>query len=182
MKKDTVDALKSMAKNVRWYRDGELDGIADLVEEERWEEAYEEALVSARLTGFTAVDDTGYYILDFYRELSELLDRPHGIRNCTPHPVDIVTAEGKLITSIPPSGTVARLEATTVAAGCVMDIPLTRTTFAPATGLPEKKEGILIIVSQMVKNALPDRDDLVVPTEMVRDAEGKILGCRSLGR
>ena len=37
------------------------------------------------------------------------------------------------------------------------------------------------IVSQLVKSALPNRSDLLVPAEMVRDEKGVILGCKSLG-
>jgi hypothetical protein len=32
-----------------------------------------------------------------------------------------------------------------------------------------------------VKSALPERIDLLVPAEMVRDKEGNIIGCQSLG-
>lgn len=41
---------------------------------------------------------------------------------------------------------------------------------------------IYYIVSQLVKSALPDREDLLVPAEVVRDEQGHIIGCRSLGR
>jgi len=41
---------------------------------------------------------------------------------------------------------------------------------------------VYYIVSQLVKSALPDRDDLLVPAEVVRDETGRIVGCRSLGR
>ena len=37
------------------------------------------------------------------------------------------------------------------------------------------------IVSQLVKSALPNRSDLLVPAEMVRDEKGMIIGCKSLG-
>lgn len=37
------------------------------------------------------------------------------------------------------------------------------------------------IVSQLVKNALPHRRDLIVPAEVVRDDTGNIIGCRSFG-
>lgn len=33
-----------------------------------------------------------------------------------------------------------------------------------------------------VKNACPVRKDLLVPAEVVRDADGNIVGCKSLGR
>lgn len=35
------------------------------------------------------------------------------------------------------------------------------------------------IVSRMVANALPNRKDLLVPNELVRDDQGNIIGCRS---
>jgi hypothetical protein len=37
------------------------------------------------------------------------------------------------------------------------------------------------IVSQLVKSALPNRCDLLVPAEVQRDEKGNIIGCRSLG-
>ena len=37
------------------------------------------------------------------------------------------------------------------------------------------------IVSQLVKSALPNRPDLLVPAEVQRDSSGNIIGCRSLG-
>jgi hypothetical protein len=44
---------------------------------------------------------------------------------------------------------------------------------------PEK---MFFIVSQLIKSALPDRTDLLVPAEVVRNSSGMIIGCRSLGR
>lgn len=41
---------------------------------------------------------------------------------------------------------------------------------------------VYYIVSQIVKSALPERHDLLVPAEVVRDEMGNILGCKSLGR
>lgn len=44
------------------------------------------------------------------------------------------------------------------------------------------RPAVFFIVSQIVKSACPDRDDLLVPVEVVRDETGAIVGCRSLGR
>ena len=41
---------------------------------------------------------------------------------------------------------------------------------------------VYYIVSQIVKSALPNRADLLVPAEVVRDNAGNIIGCKSLGR
>lgn len=53
--------------------------------------------------------------------------------------------------------------------------------FWEPVGLPEPKLGTCYIVSQLVKNALPERDNLVVPAKVVRNAAGNIIGCKSLG-
>ena len=102
--------------------------------------------------------------------------------NMTPHSVTILDGNGNLIQTIPASGGQIRLKTSTVPTGIeVQGIPVTKTVFGEPEGLPEKVEGTYIIVSQLVKNALPQREDLLVPAEVVRDANGNILGCKSLG-
>jgi len=101
--------------------------------------------------------------------------------NLTPHPVTIVSQDGTKLTEIPPSGELARLKASTVRDSEHEGIPLSKTVFGEPTGIPEYKEGVYLIVSQMIKSALPNREDLVVPAEVVRDEKGQIIGCQSLG-
>ena len=103
------------------------------------------------------------------------------IVNCTPHPVHIVDADGNVVRTIEPNGTPIRLASRTVPAGEHDGIALSKTEFGEPVGLPDPEEGTLFIVSQIVKNALPERRDLVVPAEVVRDDKGQIIGCRSLG-
>ena len=111
------------------------------------------------------------------------------IKNFTPHPINILDADGKEITTIQPEGVAIRLKSTTKPAGFTDTIRtgnsgrirLTKTVFGQAVGLPEPEAGTLLIVSQLVKSALPDRADLVVPAEVVRDESGRIVGCKSLG-
>ena len=103
------------------------------------------------------------------------------IINCTPHPIHIIR-EGKVVQTLPVSGIVIRLKASTVSDEPINDIPTSRTQFGQAEGLPDQQEGIFLIVSQLVKSAFPDRTDLLVPAEMVRDEQGNIIGCQSLGR
>lgn len=105
------------------------------------------------------------------------------IRNCTPHPIDVWDAEGKaIVRTIPRSGVIIRLKETNEHIGEADGITISRTTYGEPVDLPGREPGTLLIVSVLVKSALPDRDDLVVPVELVRDAEGHIVGCRSLGR
>jgi len=102
------------------------------------------------------------------------------IRNLTPHPVNILDVVGNTIVVFPSEGCV-RLKAETRLLGVVEGIRLTKTVFGFPEGLPEKEAGVRIIVSQLVKSALPDRVDLVVPAEVMRDDNGNIIGCQSLG-
>lgn len=102
--------------------------------------------------------------------------------NMTPHAVGIVDGQNNLVMTIPACGNMIRLKTSTVSAGFeVNGVPVTKTVFGEPEGLPEHVEGTYIIVSQLVKSALPERKDLLVPAEVVRDSSGNILGCKSLG-
>lgn len=103
------------------------------------------------------------------------------IKNYTPHPVTICDSNGTVTQTIPSTGLI-RLKATTVADEPIAGIPTSRTVFGEPEGLPAYEEGTYYIVSQIVKTALPERADLLVPAEVVRDSEGNIIGCKSLGR
>lgn len=104
------------------------------------------------------------------------------IINMTPHPITIVDDSNVVIKTIPASGTLIRLQASTVDAGfTVDDIKVTKTVFGSPEGLPEYSLGTFYVVSQLVKSALPQRSDLLVPADVVRDSNGNIIGCKSLG-
>lgn len=60
-------------------------------------------------------------------------------------------------------------------------VKITTTQFGEPEGLPDFEEGVFYITSQLVKSALPQRSDLLVPAEVVRDENGNIIGCKSLG-
>lgn len=102
------------------------------------------------------------------------------ILNYTPHPIHICGDDGTVLRTIQPSGLV-RLKAMTVSAGHLDDVPVTTTQFGQPEGLPDYQTDVYYIVSQLVKSALPARSDLLVPAEVVRDAQGQIIGCKSLG-
>src|SRR4030042_634655 len=103
------------------------------------------------------------------------------IINMTPHEVNI----GKIVISR--CGEQIRLSTRTVEdEPIVLDngisIPTSRTEFGDVVGLSPQADGVYYIVSQLVQSTLPDRTDLLVPAELVRDERGNIVGCGSLGR
>lgn len=106
--------------------------------------------------------------------------------NLTPHAVNVCSADGNVLLTIPASGIVARCVARTVRIGeVVVDgtlVPLTSTEFGEVENLPEPAEDTVYIVSTLVAQRCKERNDVVVPAESVRDAQGRIVGCTSFGR
>lgn len=100
------------------------------------------------------------------------------MRNLTPHVVEIHTSEG---IHVFPSEGVARVS---TIEKCVQmldgQIPLMRAEFGEVEGLPEAESNVLLIVSGIVRSALPNRADLVSPGELIRDDKGRVKGCKSL--
>ena len=101
------------------------------------------------------------------------------IINKTPHPVNVVSKEGEAIVTYNPEGEPARCSQETIVIGDINDIPLTKTSFGDVLDLPDPQPDTFYIVSRLVLSACPDRNDLIVPNELVRDDEGHIIGCMS---
>jgi hypothetical protein len=84
-----------------------------------------------------------------------------------------------------PSRGVARVSATQERVGTVDGVPLVSTVFGEVQGLPEYREDICMIVSlvtyEVAKSYGRTTYDLLVPGELVRSAQGNIIGCTSLG-
>lgn len=104
--------------------------------------------------------------------------------NLTPHPVTLLVGDRTL--TIPPEPTPARCSETRTVVGAVevdgLEVPVTVVGFGQVQGLPDPQEGVLYVVSRIVAEACRDRADLVIPDNLVRDAEGRIIGARSLAR
>lgn len=103
--------------------------------------------------------------------------------NLTPHAINIVREDDEeLIATIPPSGTIARVNMTRKQIGEVCGIPTFVTQYGEPTGIPEPSEDTIYIVSSLVVQALPDRPDVWAPGDLVRDGEGRVIGCVGLSR
>lgn len=104
------------------------------------------------------------------------------IVNCTPHPVVFIPDGDKPNRIIRPSGTIPRVAEKpinwTVIDG-VQSVVLHDLDIRVA-GLPAPAADTMYIVSRLVFDAADDRADLAVPYDFIRDADGRIVGCRKL--
>lgn len=102
--------------------------------------------------------------------------------NLTPHPVDVVTVDGRVV-RIEAQPRPARLEVISDVTGALpidgSAVPLVSERMGDPIDLPEEAPGRLLVVSRTVMEHLPHRRDLVTPTDLVRDAAGRVVGCRA---
>lgn len=82
--------------------------------------------------------------------------------NLTPHPINLADEAGNIVATIPPSGTVARVQTASVEVVRLMGFPINRTTFGEVTGLPDPVEGVYYVASTLVAQAAK-RSDVVAP-------------------
>lgn len=102
------------------------------------------------------------------------------IVNLTPHTINFVFEEENRILKITPSGQVARVSSTQQDAGNIGGIfKVSRTTFGEVVDLPEPNGRDFFIVSALVRTAVANRTDVASPGDLVRDAEGNVIGCKN---
>ena len=107
--------------------------------------------------------------------------------NLTPHDIQLAYQDPDLdhesIDIIPASGILARCDVIKEEVGTAGPVPVYNMTYGPVQGLPEPQADTAYIVSSVVAQSLAgSRDDVLVPIDFVRDDQGQITGCRSLGR
>jgi hypothetical protein len=135
-----------------------------------------------------------YIQLDYLNELIAFLKAENAIPivvlNFTPHDINLgeikipSTGNARVSETISVVDTLDNIDVIDYRLGGVVDmiksIDIINKKLGAVTGLPDKKDKTFLIVSLMVAQALPLRDDLLIPGELVRDGEGKIIGCKNL--
>lgn len=103
------------------------------------------------------------------------------IRNLTPHAVHVYDDDGSLAHSFHPSGVVAKIGTAEGQIHRAAGIPFYSVTYTAPEGLPNQEDNVLLLVSGMLRQALPGRKDLVSPGLLMRNPEdGQPFGCRGL--
>lgn len=102
--------------------------------------------------------------------------------NLTPHAINFLDKNNNLVACIPSSG-IARAAQKRVPIGTVNGITVNKTEYGAVEGLPDPEYGTIYIVSVLTTQAAPpDRNDLYIVDDTVRDDQGRIIGCRALAQ
>lgn len=108
------------------------------------------------------------------------------IRNLTPHSINLLNDNNEVVAIIEPSGIIARAAQTKelVEELCVdgMTIPVYKSEFGKVENLPEQEKDTIFVVSALTAQACKGRPDVYITDNPVRDEQGRIIGCRSLGK
>ena len=101
------------------------------------------------------------------------------IVNMPPHAV-VMYKDGQVAATFESDG-VARARQSDEVVGSLLGFDTVRSVFGATEGLPDFAEGTFVIVSAITGNAAKASgrrtDDLLLTSGLVRDSEGKILGC-----
>jgi len=106
------------------------------------------------------------------------------IINLTPHTLNVHT-HGEVL-NIPASGSLARVASEYFKLKYTADygVDLFTCVYGEVEGLPPYRpsSNTLYVVSGIVKSAVPNRPDVVSPGQLIRDENGKPVGCKGLRR
>ncbi|QWB91001.1 MAG: hypothetical protein HXL38_000195 [Candidatus Saccharimonas sp.] len=105
------------------------------------------------------------------------------INNLTPHEINIIDKDGKVVKTFPSDGE-ARATQDEVEIRTVEGIPIIKMTFGEPVGLPEPSDRVFYIVSVITAKAAKSSGrttrDLFITGKTVRNDKGQIIGCQSL--
>lgn len=99
------------------------------------------------------------------------------VYNLTPHLINI---RGDRTLDLDTSGIVARCSQSNELVGRLAGISIKKQKFGKVVDLPDPQENTIYIVSRLVADACRDRNDLLIPGPVLRDENGKVIGCDGL--
>lgn len=116
------------------------------------------------------------------------------IVNLCPHAIDLLLDDGRQVV-IRPAGRPARvLVSRAPVEECKLEpvgsdggqapvtVPVSISRYGEVVDLPSPSPEVCYVVSYPVAHACPQRDDLLIPDDLVRNERGVVVACRSLTR
>ena len=102
------------------------------------------------------------------------------IVNLTPHTINFLDESNQPILTVEPSGVIARAKQTRTLCGNIAGIPINQCAYGTVQGLPEPAKETIYVVSAITAQACPEREDVYIVDDSVRDENGRIIGVRAL--
>lgn len=102
------------------------------------------------------------------------------IINLTPHTINFLDGDNNPVLTVEPSGTVARAKQTRTLCGNIAGIPVNQCAYGTVQGLPEPEKETIYVVSAITAQACPEREDVYIVDDSVRNEDGRIIGVRAL--
>ena len=105
------------------------------------------------------------------------------IINLTPHTINFVGQDNTIILSVPSSGVARATQRREIVDTIVADgitLPVARCTYGDVQGLPAPQADTIYIVSAITAQAVPERQDVFIVDDSVRDENGRIIGVRGI--
>ena len=102
------------------------------------------------------------------------------IINLTPHTINFLDESNQPILTVEPSGVIARAKQTRTLRGTVAGIPVNQCAYGTVQGLPEPAKETIYVVSSITAQACPERADVYIVDDSVRNEDGRIIGVRAL--
>ena len=107
------------------------------------------------------------------------------IMNLTPHDLNLMPTgpDGPVVpkhrSAIVARCTVDRVQVTNVTVDGI-SVPVNQTRFGEVFALPDPQPDTIFVVSALVAQAVPERQDVFIVEDAIRDAQGRIIGARAL--
>ena len=105
------------------------------------------------------------------------------IVNLTPHALNFLDAENRVVLTVPSSG-VARAAQRRESIGTIdadgVTLSVTRSKFGAVEGLPAEQDGVIYVVLALTAQAVSKREGVFIVDDSVRDENGRIIGVRGL--
>lgn len=102
------------------------------------------------------------------------------IINLTPHAINFLDESNQPILTVEPSGVIARAKQTRTLCGNIAGIPVNQCAYGQVQGLPEPAKETIYVVSAITAQACPEREDVYIVDDSVRNEDGRIIGVRAL--
>src|SRR5690606_27147397 len=97
--------------------------------------------------------------------------------NLTPHAVHVLDDHNNVVLTVPAGETPLRLAEQVTPLTEVDGVPIVAKSLGGVDRLPPQQDGVYYIVSLATAQAVR-RPDFLVPDDLVRDDQGRVIGCR----